>query len=91
MTHEASLLRLLREILGKYEPALAMRVRIGKKLTFSKEERLRICDHLTDELCVSGLAPDYEPNAHGKQIECLIDMLNEDEFRQSCGNSHQTN
>lgn len=78
MTDNAKLIRLLREILGRYEPSLAIRARVGKELDFSHEERLRACDHLTDELCEFGLAANDEPNEYGKQVEQLIDMINKD-------------
>jgi hypothetical protein len=55
-----------------------MQLHSGKDPDFSKEERLRICDHLTDEFCSAGLGAHDEPNEYGKRIEDLIDLLNHD-------------
>jgi hypothetical protein len=72
-----SIFYLLRQILEKRAPLLARLLNSGMELDdIDFNDRLAICDALTDEFSETGLDSSYEPNDRGLLIEHLIDIVN---------------
>ena len=68
-------LELLQKLLNRTQP-----VDGGGEVILGDEDRVILLDRLGQELCSGGLDANSEPNAYGRSIEELIDLIGGDDL-----------
>ena len=69
------LFELLPEVIERREPGLLAALRSGSQVMIREDQKRAIQELVGDELCETGLRIDDEPNAHGLELEQLIDAF----------------